>query len=81
MAMSRASLYNKMKNITGLGIIEYINKYRIAAACSLLIETGKSIVEVAFETGFTSQQYFSTVFKQATDKTPSNYRAENKGNI
>ncbi|KAA6331840.1 hypothetical protein EZS27_019594, partial [termite gut metagenome] len=80
MAMSRASLYNKMKNITGLGINEYINKYRIATACSLLIETDKSIVEIAFETGFTSQQYFSTVFKQATDKTPSNYRAENRGN-
>lgn len=78
LAMSRASLYNKMKNITGLGINDYINKYRIAAACSLLTETDKSIADIAFETGFTSQRYFSTVFKQATEKTPSNYRSDSK---
>jgi len=78
LAMSRASLYNKMKNITGIGINDYINKYRIAVACNLLAETDKSISDIAFETGFTSQRYFSTVFKQYIDKTPSNYRLENR---
>lgn len=78
LAMSRASLYNKMKNITGLGVNDYINKYRIAVACSLLTDTDKSIADIAFESGFTSQRYFSTVFKQAINKTPSNYRSENK---
>jgi len=77
LAMSRASLYNKMKNITGLGLNDYINKYRISAACSLLTETDKSISDIAFETGFTSQRYFSMVFKQATGRTPSGYRVEN----
>lgn len=74
LAMSRASLYNKSKQIIGLGISEYINKYRLAIACSLLLETDKSISEISFETGFTSQRYFSTVFKQAMNKTPSEYR-------
>lgn len=78
LAMSRASLYNKMKHITGLGINTYINKYRIAVACSLLADTNKTIADIAFETGFTSQRYFSTVFKQITDKTPSNYRIEKR---
>jgi len=74
MAMSRASLYSKMKNITGLGINDYINKYRIAIACTLLTDTDKSIADIAFETGFTSQRYFSTVFKLITNKTPTFYR-------
>ncbi|MDR0691669.1 MAG: response regulator [Prevotellaceae bacterium] len=78
LAMSRASLYSKMKYITGLGINDYINKCRIMAACSLLEKTDKSIADIAFETGFTSQRYFSIVFKQAMQKTPSNYRAENR---
>lgn len=29
MAMSRASLYNKVKLLTGLGVNDYINKLRI----------------------------------------------------
>jgi signal transduction histidine kinase/CheY-like chemotaxis protein/ligand-binding sensor domain-containing protein/AraC-like DNA-binding protein len=78
LAMSRASLYSKMKNITGLGINDYINKCRITAACSLLKETDKSISDIAFEAGFTSQRYFSTVFKQAMQKTPRDYRVENR---
>jgi signal transduction histidine kinase/CheY-like chemotaxis protein/ligand-binding sensor domain-containing protein len=78
LAMSRASLYSKMKNITGLGINDYINKYRITAACSLLKGTDKSISDIAFETGFTSQRYFSTAFKQAMQKTPRDYRTESR---
>ncbi|MDO4879687.1 MAG: response regulator [Capnocytophaga sp.] len=74
MAMSRASIYNKMKQITGIGINEYINKYRIEIACHLLKQTDKSITDIAFETGFNSQKYFSTLFKQSTGKTPKEYR-------
>lgn len=78
MAMSRASLYNKMKNVVGLGLSDYINKFRIAAACVLLEQTEKTIADIAFETGFTSQGYFSTAFKLATGKSPSLYRLSKK---
>jgi len=74
MAMSRASVYNKMKQITGIGISEYINKYRIEVACQLLKQTEKSVTDIAFEVGFNSSKYFSTVFKQATKITPRDYR-------
>ena len=74
MAMSRASVYNKMKQITGIGISEYINKYRIEVACQLLKQTEKSVTDIAFEVGFNSSTYFSTVFKQATKITPRDYR-------
>jgi AraC-like DNA-binding protein len=66
-----------MKNITGMGINDYINKYRIGMACALLRETNKSIADIAFETGFSSQRYFSTLFKQVTGQTPSSYRENN----
>lgn len=74
LAMSRASLYNKMKEITGMGVNEYINKYRIAVACSLLENSNKPIADIAFETGFSSQRYFSTVFKAHIGCTPTTYR-------
>ncbi len=77
MAMSRASLYNKMKTLTGLGVNDYINKIRIEKAGELLIHTDMSIAEVAFETGFTYQRYFSTIFKEIKGVTPSQFKKEN----
>ena len=78
MAMSRASVYNKMKQITGIGINEYINKYRIEIACQLLKQTDIAITDIAFEVGFNSQKYFSTAFKQATGISPKEYRNNHK---
>lgn len=78
MAMSRASVYNKMKQIIGIGINEYINKYRIEIACQLLKQTDIAITDIAFEVGFNSQKYFSTAFKQATGISPKEYRNNHK---
>ena len=76
LAMSRASLYNKMKQLTGLGVGEFINNYRITIASSMLKETDKPIGDIAFETGFASSRYFSTAFKAATGYTPTAYRKQ-----
>ena len=76
LAMSRASLYNKMKQLTGLGVSEFINNYRITIASSMLKDTDKPVVEIAFETGFATSRYFSTAFKAATGYTPTAYRKQ-----
>ena len=62
MAMSRASLYNKMKQITGLGIAEYLNKYRIEVACQLLKTTDLPINDIATDIGFNSSKIFQYCF-------------------
>ncbi|MEG1544566.1 MAG: response regulator, partial [Tannerellaceae bacterium] len=76
MAMSRASLYNKLKSLTDISIGDYINKFRMVKAIELLSNTELSIMEVSEKVGFTNQRYFSTVFKQAYGTTPSQYRKE-----
>ena len=76
LAMSRASLYNKMKDLMGLGIKDYINKIRLAEAAQLLSYSDLTIMEVSDKTGFSNQQYFSTVFKQTYGMAPSKYRQE-----
>lgn len=78
MAMSRASLYNKVKILTGMGVNDYINKQRIEKAASMLIHTDLSISEISFEVGFTYQRYFSTIFKQIKGVTPSQYKENGK---
>ena len=74
--ISRASLYNKMKAITGISCNEYINKIRLEKAIALVKGTNKSFVEISDETGFSNSKYFSTSFKQYTGKTPTQYRKE-----
>ena len=76
MAMSRASLYNKLKALTDVSIGDYINKFRMARVMELLADKELSIMEVSEKAGFTNQRYFSTVFKQVYGTTPSKYHQE-----
>jgi signal transduction histidine kinase/ligand-binding sensor domain-containing protein/DNA-binding response OmpR family regulator len=78
LAMSRASLYNKIKMLTGMGVNDYINKIRIEKATSLLTNTDKSISEIADETGFLYHRYFSSLFKQYKGVSPRQYREESR---
>ena len=59
---------------TGINFLDYLTQYRIEQACRLLKETDLKNYEIAYETGFRDEKYFSTVFKKATGVTPSKYR-------
>lgn len=74
MAMSRASLYNKVKVLTGLGVNDYINRIRIEKAVELLTYTDKPINDIASEVGFTYPRYFSTLFKKIKGVTPTQFK-------
>lgn len=78
LGISRASLYNKMKSITGAGAKEYITKIRIEKAKRLIEEDNMTLAEISDMTGFASQSYFSTAFKGYTGLTPSQYRQQHK---
>lgn len=80
MAMSRASLYNKVKLLTGLGVNGYINKLRIEKSVYLLTNTNMNINEISYEVGFSYPRYFSTSFKQVKGMTPTRFKEENKRN-
>lgn len=72
--MSRASLYNKLKAITGMSSNEYINKLRMDKAVLLIRTTKLSFTEIAEQIGFTTPSYFSTAFKQYTGMTPTQFK-------
>lgn len=80
LAMSRASLYNKAKFLTGLGVNDYINRLRIEKSVFLLTNTNMNINEISYEVGFSYPRYFSTSFKQIKGMTPTRFKEENKKN-
>ena len=74
MNVSRTTLFNKMNNLVGASTNKYIRRIRIEMAKEMLSKTNKSVGTIAEETGFSESQYFSTVFKQETGMTPSQFK-------
>ena len=78
MLMSRASVYNRLKELTGFSIGDYVNEFRFVRAKEMLSGTDMPISEIASRLGFSSQRYFSTFFKNKTGLTPSAFRSGSK---
>ncbi|MFD2569671.1 substrate-binding domain-containing protein [Spirosoma soli] len=74
MGLSRVQLYRKAQTLLGKNVNEYFVEIRLTKAKALLAETSKPIAEIAYETGFSSPAYFTTFFKQHTNRTPSEFR-------
>jgi len=71
---SRSYLFVLFKSVTGMSPNDYFVRIRIERAQKLLVESDKSITDIALDTGFSSGQYFSTVFRKHTGKTAMEYR-------
>ncbi|MDP9040977.1 MAG: ATP-binding protein, partial [Bacteroidota bacterium] len=76
--VSRVQLYRKVKALVGFNVNDYILNVRLHKAKFLLAEQQLPISEVAFKVGFSTQAYFSTVFKSKFSLTPSEYREKKK---
>ncbi|WP_288360090.1 two-component regulator propeller domain-containing protein [uncultured Bacteroides sp.] len=76
MCISRSLLFNKIKALTGMGIIDYMNKIRIERASFLLTTTSMTLTEISELAGFSSLRYFRQVFKVHKNMTPSEYKKQ-----
>lgn len=56
--------------------LTYLAMLRFSKACSLLLNTKRSITQIAFECGYNSSQYFSDAFRKRFKMTPSMYRRD-----
>ena len=69
-ALSDSHLSRKFKDVSGMGLNEYITHVRIMNAERLLRSGERSITYVAEQCGFNDSNYFSTVFKKVKGVTP-----------
>lgn len=71
-----ASLFRRtFRKELGVPIHDFQLEARVEAAKQMLTRTDDTITQIAFELGFSSSQYFSTVFKRYTTQTPSEFRS------
>ena len=73
--MSEDYLTRIFKKELGLSPWDYLNRYRIWMAGTLLRNTGMSVNDVAEATGFQDQAYFCRVFKKIRGFSPSRVRS------
>ena len=75
LAVSRPSLFNKMRALTGETPKNFIKIIRLKRAAQLL-KTGKlSVSEVCYMTGFRDPKYFNKCFQKQYNQSPSEYKA------
>ena len=67
-------VYRKIKQLTGLGTVEFIRDIRLSQAASLLEQGRLSVTEIMYKVGFTTPSYFSKCFKARYGLTPSEYQ-------
>jgi len=72
--ISRIQLYRKVKALMGCNITDYILNRRLKKAKYFLIHENYSISEITYMVGFSSPNYFATVFKAKYACTPSEFK-------
>lgn len=73
MYMSRTSLYNKIKALTGESPADYARIIRLQYAARLLKEKRYNVTEIAELTGFNDAKHFREVFKKYYHTSPTHY--------
>ena len=72
--LSPSYLSDLLKKETGKNAQEHIHFYLIEEAKNLLLNSEKNVNEIAYNLGFEYPQYFNTLFKKKTGRTPKEFR-------
>jgi AraC-like DNA-binding protein len=63
-----------INRITGKNVSQFVNDFRIAEACALLVDTDKPVTEVMLDVGFQTKSNFNREFRRVTTMTPVQWR-------
>lgn len=74
-SVSKYHFCRVFKLATGVSAIQYLMRYRLKIAHALLAETDKSISEIAWNCGFSDENYFYRCYKKQYGDSPWRKRA------
>ena len=78
MGVSAEHLARCFKAETGMTVSQYIAQKKVDLAADLLVDTNRSVNEIAFYLQFQSTSYFIKLFKREKHMTPMEYRNPEK---
>lgn len=71
---SKFHLHRMFSDIVGCTIHQYIQKRRLTEAARQLVYSDNSIIDIAFVSGYETQQSFTLAFKRLYQESPQAYR-------
>jgi AraC-like DNA-binding protein/mannose-6-phosphate isomerase-like protein (cupin superfamily) len=77
--LSGSHLASLFRKATGMGVLEYQTRQRMATARELLDNTDLPVQAICNEVGYSDAFYFSRHFRRLHGMSPSEYRAHDKG--
>lgn len=82
--LTTRTIQKKFKYHVGTSVSEVIDRSRVELICKLLIESPKTINQIAYEIDFISENHFSRYFRRLMKMSPTTYRrshisSKNKG--
>ncbi len=72
--LSASKVQEGFKFKHGLTVCEYVRHVRLTKSEELISNTDLNISEIVYSLGFTSRSYFSKIFKERFDCSPSDYK-------
>lgn len=72
--LSPSHFAHEFKKEVGVSFITYVNNVKLTRAASMLTATANSVVEIAYDLGYSDQSYFIKQFKSKYKMTPLAYR-------
>ncbi len=80
LAVSRASLFAKLKKTSSMTPNTFIKTIRLKRAAQILKQGSGNVSEVAYAVGFKDPKYFARCFANQFAIPPSQYNSQNSGN-
>lgn len=74
MCLNETYFSNVFTKQFGISPKQYILQKRIGSAARMLVETDKTVKEIAFEFGYDNEMYFNRIFHKITGSAPGKYR-------
>lgn len=72
--MTKSTFSRQFPKHSGRTLVEFVNEVRLQHARQQLVETGKSIAEIAFASEYESLSHFNRKFLASSGETPSAFR-------
>ena len=73
-AMSKSTLYRKVKSLTDMSISQFIRSVKLKTAAEMILSTDDKLSQVSYASGFKNYNYFKTSFREQFGCLPSEYR-------
>ena len=72
--MSKYYLCRVFSEVTGMGFVEYLTKFRLIRSVEMMSDESLSLVDIALRSGFTDVKCYIRSFKRYYTETPGKYR-------